>query len=526
MLRRILATGAVLGAFGALAVASDVHAVDLERLMMPGPVSQLHAETENECSKCHSPFDETREPALCMFCHEEVAADRKSRSGFHGRDRGASGLACRSCHTEHKGREQDILGLDPHSFDHSMTDYPLEGAHRALTCESCHPTDGKTKHREAPSDCYACHEKDDRHEDRLGKTCGDCHSEETWAAGKFDHSKTEYPLTGKHEEVACGRCHPNEKYKGVPTQCIDCHRLDDTHRGSFGNDCKSCHTTKSFKDSATYDPGKETKFPLKGRHEKIKCESCHREPAEEVKLPTECNDCHQISDSHRGLLGPKCGDCHDTTKWKRSTFDHDKSTRFPIAGAHEKVDCVGCHRVAPSEEPTLATCNTCHEGDDVHRGQLSGTCDRCHNEKSWTAKVFFEHDLTRFPLLGMHAVATCEDCHSSPRFHDAKIDCVKCHEKDDTHERSLGKGCERCHNPNSWKIWKFDHDAETQFPLAGAHDGLQCNACHDEPAGSEVRTSKACHACHSREDTHRGRFGRNCQACHTDESWEKTRAMR
>ncbi|MBW2294020.1 MAG: cytochrome C, partial [Deltaproteobacteria bacterium] len=297
-------------------------------------------------------------------------------------------------------------------------------------------------------------------------------------------------------------------------------------QGSFGNDCASCHTTKNFKESGSFDHKKETQFPLLGRHNEITCESCHVESAAVVKLSTSCNDCHQIMDVHHGLLGSKCEDCHKSQKWESTTFDHDKDSRFALRGAHLKVDCVGCHRTTPSKQDTLANCRSCHSGDDVHAGQLEGTCAACHNEKSWTAKVFFDHDLARFPLLGLHAALPCENCHASSQFHDAKMDCVDCHTKDDTHRRTLGTQCARCHNPNGWNIWVFDHGSETEFPLLGKHKDLSCKACHTESSELNVRTSKECYACHSREDPHRGRFGRNCEACHDDESWKNTRMMR
>lgn len=512
--------------FASVLFVGESAAIDFERLLMPGPVAGLHAEIENDCSKCHSPFATGREAALCMFCHEDVAADRSTGEGFHGRDRGATELTCRTCHTEHKGRDHDISGLDPNGFNHDATDYPLLGSHRATACEDCHPTDGKTRRRDAPSGCRSCHGEEDRHDGRLGEQCGDCHGETRWSAAKFDHSKTEYPLTGKHTEVACGRCHPNEQYRGVPTACIDCHRIDDDHQGGFGKDCAACHTPESFKGSGSYDHDKETKFPLKGRHNEVKCASCHVESAEEVRLSMSCDDCHQIVDVHRGLLGSKCEDCHSSEKWESATFDHSEATRFELRGRHLRVDCVGCHRTTPGRENTIANCRSCHSGDDVHHGQLDGACAGCHNEKSWTEEIFFEHDLARFPLLGLHAAVTCEDCHASSQFHDAKMACVDCHSKDDTHQRTLGAQCARCHNPNGWNIWVFDHSTQTEFPLSGGHEGLACRACHSQPSELHVRMSKDCYACHSREDSHRGRFGRNCEACHDDESWKNTRMIR
>ena len=43
-----------------------------------------------------------------------------------------------------------------------------------------------------------------------------------------------------------------------------------------------------------------------------------------------------------------CGDCHNATKWKPSSFDHDKRTTFALEGEHRNVACAGCHKLSNS----------------------------------------------------------------------------------------------------------------------------------------------------------------------------------
>src|SRR3990170_1010948 len=125
---------------GALCGAAEASTV--ERLVMPGPVVRGHAKYEDECSHCH---------------------------------------------TDHKGRDFDVVLLDKELFDHGVSDYPLKGGHARVRCEECHRT-GK-KWREAPSGCMECHEEDDPHRSRLGKKCVDCHDERTWKKALYDHDK-------------------------------------------------------------------------------------------------------------------------------------------------------------------------------------------------------------------------------------------------------------------------------------------------------------------------------------------------
>ncbi len=63
--------------------------------------------------------------------------------------------------------------------------------------------------------------------------------------------------------------------------------------------------------------------------------------------------------------GVDCARCHDTVDWLAEKFDHDRDSRFSLAGAHAKVACRACHK-APAGEPLtvfrpLATeCVACH----------------------------------------------------------------------------------------------------------------------------------------------------------------------
>ncbi len=63
-------------------------------------------------------------------------------------------------------------------------------------------------------------------------------------AQRFDHNKTNFPLTGKHTKVACEDCH-TKTLENTAKECIACHKKDDTHRGRRPN-CVDCHTTNNW----------------------------------------------------------------------------------------------------------------------------------------------------------------------------------------------------------------------------------------------------------------------------------------
>ena len=425
-----------------------------ERLVSPGPVVEGHAKVEKDCALCHEPFSRKSQSRLCLACHKDstagdIAADRRMGTRLHGRQPDAAKQDCTQCHTDHKGRNFDIVLLDRETFNHAFTNFELRDTHRFVPCAGCHIQD--VKFRDTRGDCYDCHKAQDRHNGRLGQSCGDCHGEAAWNRVKpYDHDKTKFPLRGGHGTVACSACHVGERYKDIGTACVDCHKAQDVHVGRYG---------------------------------------------------------------------PKCQSCHDEKKWATITFNHDKETKFPLRGSHAKVKCDTCHTGNDIyREKPGNTCIACHRKDDRHEGQLGTRCEQCHDEGGWRAVKSFDHDLTRFPLVGRHAIAACEGCHLSLRHKDASRACASCHD-DEYHEGRLTPNCALCHNPNRWAQWNFDHDKQTRYPLTGKHRGLACHACHVAKQVTKITLATNCYSCHRKDDVHHGALGPNCERCHVTSSF-------
>ena len=490
----------------------------LESLLMPGKVISGHAKFENNCKKCHANFRKKSQNSRCLECHKSINKDIIQKSGYHGRIKGMPTRLCQSCHSEHLGRKADIIGLEKSLFDHRKTDFVLKGGHLNIKCESCHKP-GR-KYRDTASMCYACHKSDDRHKGRLGKNCQNCHVETGWSKAKFDHSKTHFPLKFSHQNLACNSCHLSERYKKTPTKCFGCHQFNDEHYGRFGTACEKCHVEKKW-NQVTFRHNRDTKFTLDGQHTKTACMKCHTGTLFKEHLSKTCIGCHKFDDEHKGSNGTQCQKCHTTRGWKKTSFDHDRDTRFTLRGRHKAALCIQCHSQDPYKDKLERTCIACHKKDDVHKGNQGKQCQRCHNESGWRADVKFDHDLSDYPLLGLHAITPCEACHRSLRFKEAPRKCVGCHKKDDFHQGSLGADCASCHNPNAWNIWKFDHTRSTDYPLEGAHDGLECQACHLK--GKQAKLPTNCIGCHGQDDVHSGNFGKNCEQCHDSTSFKSIR---
>lgn len=500
-------------------VSGSVTAQNIESILAPGKLIQGHVKLEDDCKQCHVKFDRSAQSGLCADCHKEVGADMKAKTGFHGRQKAQP---CSSCHTDHKGRDAQVVVLDKKKFDHSQTDYLLRGKHQPVECEKCHVT-GK-KYSAAPSQCNACHRKDDVHKNSLGSKCADCHSENSWKEAKFDHATTRFALSGKHADAKCAACHKDKtaSYKDTPRNCIACHKKDDDgskgHKGLFGEKCESCHGANQWKPS-NFNHDNDTKYALRGKHRTATCSSCHSSQLYRVKLSQECHACHAKDDKHKESLGKDCASCHNERNWKEpAKFDHDQSS-FPLLGKHAKVECKSCHLSSMFKEASK-DCFTCHKKDDKHRGTLGEKCADCHGESDWRAtKGRFNHDQTKFVLRNAHAAATvkCSACHKDlGSMRKTATECVSCHKKDDKHEGQLGQACQQCHDDRSWRVAKFDH-AATRFALTGRHVPAPCKSCHLNARFKDA--PRDCFSCHQKEDKHKQKFGVQCESCHNTRAW-------
>jgi hypothetical protein len=483
-----------------------------------------------------------------MGCHEDVARTVKQKTGLHGN--AFLGKPCGSCHVDHRGREHELVRWDAASFDHDQAGWPLEGAHARQDCAKCHTSKnarGEDTYIGLGTTCVGCHE--DKHEGRFGLACQTCHDEVSWKnldLDPFDHDLARYPLRGKHEEVACAKCHGQPaKYRPLPFEaCGDCH--EDPHRERFGNECESCHTLESWK-SSSMPRARHPGVSLAGGHQRVECKSCHDRG--NLLLPsrgTRCESCHEPI--HEAKFGDDCARCHAQVRWlglpEALGRRVHKDTNYPLTGQHKQTPCESCH----SEKLPVAKryrqlefddCKDCHR--DVHQGQFAdrddGKCESCHSLSGFTPTSFGfeEHQTSEFPLSGAHDAAPCGTCHTgkAPRL-DWQLKqraCAECH--DNPHgtrfEREMqAEGCAGCHSAVAWDVPKIEHDT---WPLQGRHESVRCDQCHaateaDQKAGagpSYKLAPRECEGCHT--DVHLGQFRlsepkKTCGDCHDARSFK------
>jgi hypothetical protein len=354
-----------------------------------------HAELSNNCAACHATLLSRKKMAdRCLACHENVGKQLADGLSLHGKF--SNGRECRECHTEHKGAHAAITDFG--QFDHAVTAFPLTGAHTGAECQGCHKEEGS--YAGLAKTCVSCHKQPEVpavHKSNYGTNCATCHTTATFsqsALAKFDHSKTGFPLTGKHTKADCRSCHKQEGvFKGLATTCVSCHKqpaVPTVHKANYGSNCAGCHTTETFSKPAlkNFDHSK-TAFPLTGKHTKTDCRSCHKQEGVFKGLATTCVSCHKqpaVPAVHKSNYGTSCANCHTTASFAGAKFVH---TAFPMNHGTRKrgggdSSCVTCHK--NTEKPKEFTCYGCHahtpaKVDRKHARrniQDVSNCMRCH----------------------------------------------------------------------------------------------------------------------------------------------------
>lgn len=283
-----------------------------------------------DCAACHEDVHESRLGSNCQSCHSTRSFNTLNPDHAFDHANTAYTLEgkhqevdCRKCHTGttkieplafdrcddchqdyHQGQFKDPVRSSPDCSEchllqdfapsiytmeqHQESVFPLEGAHLATPCFSCHLKEEKWEFRNIGKQCNECHV--DVHKGILdarfypGEECQNCHTVNEWPDIHFDHSLTNFVLEGKHLDQSCNACHllpgierEHQLFSGLSSRCMDCHH--DIHQNQFMvdglTDCSRCHGSDNWESSRfNHD---QTDFKLDGAHVRVDCLGCHRE---------------------------------------------------------------------------------------------------------------------------------------------------------------------------------------------------------------------------------------------------------
>ena len=322
-----------------------------------------------------------------------------------------------------------------------------------------------------------------------------CHTTAAWRPANFDHQTTRFPLTGAHGRVDCAKCHVGGRTTGTPTDCNSCHQANyaattnPNHVASnFPTTCDELpqHGRLAARDLRPPDDAvpADRRAPAGGLREVPRGRPHHRHPDRLLLLPpgelsATTNPNHKASG-----FPTTCETCHTTGAWRPANFDH-QTTRFPLTGAHRRVDCAKCHVGRPATPARPTDCYACHQANyeattnpnHVAAG-FPTTCESCHTTSAWRP-ANFDHQTTRFPLTGAHTRVDCAKCHVGGRTTGTPTDCYSCHQANyqaTTNPNHVASNfpttCATCHTTAAWRPANFDHHddavpADRRAPAGG-----------------------------------------------------------
>lgn len=476
-------------------------------------------------------------------CLGPILASRAQDAG--GSPHGEQSLDCGACHTA----ERWTPVVRPSGFQHDSTGFALEASHAQAACRSCHRS---LVFSRVGTGCVDCHK--DVHRGELGGRCEACHTPKTWSNRRemFQvHSRTRFPLFAVHAALPCEACHKDQRpaeFVNTPSDCGTCHSRDfeqarnPSHLlAGFSRRCEDCHglVSSSWLKTRYRHPDS---YPLRGAHAGARCGSCH--PAAFKGTPRDCLACHRADydrtrqPDHRSARIPtQCESCHGVMAWRPAVFQDHNRTRFPLTGAHLRLECDSCH-AGGRYAGTPLDCYACHQADYNRTANpnhvASGfptACQGCHQTTGWRPASTIDHSKTRFPLTGAHQQVECARCHVGGKYTGTPRDCYGCHQAD--YARAVNPNhaaggfptqCQTCHQTGGWSPASFDH-SRTAFPLTGAHQRAGCAACHKN--GRYAGTPKDCYSCHQADyngtsnPNHRAAgFPTQCQTCHQTSAWK------
>ena len=92
----------------------------LSAQISPGDLSNPHSKLEgiSNCTQCHV-LGNKQTNEKCLACHTEINERISSRKGYHSSSE-VKGKQCFTCHSEHNGKNFELIRIDIEKFDHNL----------------------------------------------------------------------------------------------------------------------------------------------------------------------------------------------------------------------------------------------------------------------------------------------------------------------------------------------------------------------------------------------------------------------
>lgn len=379
-----------------------------------GALSTAHHSLEDNCEACHAEPFQSVQDETCLTCHENIADHADTPRQLTGRGPMSTGDAlqwavaeqfgkegpgsCTTCHTEHEGAgrmeptAQQFCSDCHDGMDTRLTDTQLGNA-----------ADFGTAHPQLQAAVFTAPGQTELQRISL-------------AGSPKDYSGLIFPHEmHMSDSGGVARMASNLGAKagyGSALVCADCHTPTADEVGflpvNMEDDCEACH-------SLVYDKVGSTFRTLNhGDVDQMRADLAALDRAPRSPARAEILRGRQRPGQYaRGglyyqnfgrpvrsliainrALAPDgvCGECHipTTTNGKPDVMPVNLPDHFLVNGwfdhaAHTQEDCTTCHAADTSESandlllPPLATCRTCHMGEDDKSADVPSGCAMCHS---------------------------------------------------------------------------------------------------------------------------------------------------
>ena len=403
----------------------------VESLLMPGPVTQAHAKLEVRVQQLPRSQPIAARRASCASTATRRSPPTCATSGApRSHDQCRAPASAVGCHTEHRGRDSDIVQLEPGRS--SIIARPISRSRaRIARWPARAATRPGEAYRKAPPTCVSCHKDDDYPRGPAGQGLRRLPQPATAGQGRsFDHGKTDFALTGAHQADHLRRLPPRRPLQGIAE---DLRRLPRHRR------CAPRLSAATTAASATRPATGRRRSSIMQRRPASRCwartpSSTARPATAAATTRTRCRRTATAAIEPTiptpARFGDKCNDCHGNEPGSRSTTITRRDAKFALEGAHAKLGCHVCHtarvgdaearhrlrrlpprariRTAVRSRATATAVTASRTGAREHQSSTTTSrISRCSACMPWSAA---RSATARWPSAG--AKRRCNDCHA------------------------------------------------------------------------------------------------------------------
>lgn len=361
-----------------------------------GPLSRAHSFFANDCSACHANivngvkragFVQHSSDAACLTCH--AAPAHQPNQTFTPE--------CSSCHLEHEGAmrlaQVPTRNCTQCHADLRTSDRKMHIAGRITSFNNDHPEFAALRVRESDPGTiafnHAIHLQPVQGPDgkKVELECADCHrtGAEQGAVWRFAVASFKPTITS------------DRSYMVAPTyakNCAACHDLRFDEKVAEGAPHDRPEVVMAFLQKVYSGPLAASAHPQPVRLIPSSASLFARSTDQRLAVASRllwgktCKECHQLEFPKDAAL-PSVAPSQITTVWfKQAKFSHDP---------HRSVACTSCHEQSPTSQqtsdvliPSIAICQTCHNGDPQQTGHSENRCFECHDYHDWKQQPAFK----------------------------------------------------------------------------------------------------------------------------------------